>query len=91
MACSELSLSAHTGAGLPRATLLRHRGAEARRRVGKIAFGERSIDENGKTTNQYGIRGLPTLLLFDKGQVVAQKVGALSMGQLQRFLDTNLK
>ena len=42
------------------------------------------------TAPKFGIRGIPTLLLFKDGQVQAQKVGALSKAQLKEFLDTNL-
>jgi thioredoxin 1 len=59
-------------------------------------YGERlqvaklNVDENGGTAAKYGIRGIPTLMLFKNGQVVATKVGALSKSQLTLFLDSNL-
>ena len=49
-----------------------------------------NVDENQQTPPQYGIRGIPTLLLFKNGEVAATKVGALSKGQLKEFLDANL-
>jgi thioredoxin 1 len=49
-----------------------------------------NIDENPQTPPRYGIRGIPTLMLFKNGDVHAQKVGALSKSQLSAFLDTNL-
>ena len=48
------------------------------------------IDANQETPPKYGIRGIPTLMLFKNGEVEATKVGALSKSQLQAFLDSNL-
>ena len=59
-------------------------------------YGERvqvtkiNIDENPQTPPKFGIRGIPTLMLFKDGKVEAQKVGALSKSQLVAFLDSNL-
>ncbi len=47
------------------------------------------IDSNQGTPPKYGIRGIPTLMLFKDGEVAATKVGALSKSQLQAFLDSN--
>ncbi len=49
-----------------------------------------NIDENPQTPPRYGIRGIPTLMLFKGGNVEATKVGALTKSQLAAFLDTNL-
>lgn len=49
-----------------------------------------NIDENPSTPPQYGIRGIPTLLLFKSGKLEASKVGALSKAQLTAFLDSQL-
>lgn len=49
-----------------------------------------NIDENPQTPPRYGIRGIPTLMLFKDGNVEATKVGALTKSQLAAFLDTNL-
>ncbi|MGL9760573.1 MAG: thioredoxin TrxA [Symbiopectobacterium sp.] len=57
---------------------------------GRITVAKLNIDENPATAPKYGIRGIPTLLLFKNGEVVAKKVGALSKGQLKEFLNTNL-
>lgn len=57
---------------------------------GRITVAKLNIDENPATAPKYGIRGIPTLLLFKNGAVVATKVGALSKGQLKEFLNTNL-
>ena len=48
------------------------------------------IDSNQATPPKYGIRGIPTLMLFKNGEVIANKVGALSKSQLQAFLDSNI-
>ncbi|MFT5112122.1 MAG: thioredoxin 1 [Parasphingorhabdus sp.] len=49
-----------------------------------------NIDENPETPPKYGIRGIPTLMLFKDGQVEATKVGAVSKSQLTAFIDGNL-
>jgi thioredoxin 1 len=48
------------------------------------------IDANQATPPKYGIRGIPTLMLFKNGEIEATKVGALSKSQLQAFLDSNI-
>ena len=57
---------------------------------GKLRIAKLNIDENPKTPPKYGIRGIPTLMLFKNGNVEAQKVGAMSKSQLTAFIDTNL-
>lgn len=57
---------------------------------GQLKIAKLNIDENPATAPKFGIRGIPTLLLFKGGQVQAQKVGALSKAQLKEFLDKNL-
>ena len=49
-----------------------------------------NIDDNANTPPKYGIRGIPTLMLFKGGAVEATKVGALSKSQLTAFLDSNI-
>src|SRR5436190_17934558 len=56
----------------------------------KIKVAKLNIDENPQTPPKFGIRGIPTLILFKNGTVEAQKVGAVSKSQLSAFLDTNL-
>jgi thioredoxin 1 len=57
---------------------------------GKITVGKLNVDENNETPPKYGIRGIPTLLLFKGGNVAATKVGALSKAQLLEFLNENI-
>jgi len=57
---------------------------------GKLTIAKLNVDENAATATKYGIRGIPTLMLFKNGQVVATKVGALSKSQLTSFLDSSL-
>ncbi|MBP7548375.1 MAG: thioredoxin TrxA [Corallincola sp.] len=58
--------------------------------AGKLTVAKLNIDQNSATPPKFGIRGIPTLLLFKGGAVVATKVGALSKSQLKQFLDANL-
>ncbi len=57
---------------------------------GKLKVAKLNIDENSGTPPQYGIRGIPTLMLFKNGSPAATKVGALSKGQLIEFIEANL-
>ena len=57
---------------------------------GKIKIAKLNVDENAATAAKYGIRGIPTLMLFKAGDVAAQKIGALSKSQLTAFLDSNI-
>lgn len=57
---------------------------------GRLKIAKLDIDSNQATPTKYGIRGIPTLMLFKNGQVEAQKVGALSKSQLAAFIDSNL-
>nr|WP_282571431.1 thioredoxin TrxA [Methylonatrum kenyense] len=56
----------------------------------KLTVAKLNIDENPETPPKFGIRGIPTLMLFRNGSVEATKVGALSKSQLTAFLDSNL-
>lgn len=62
----------------------------AKEYAGKLKITKINIDDNPKTPGEFGIRGIPTLLLFKGGSVEAQKVGALSKSQLTAFIDSNL-
>ncbi|GAB1392741.1 thioredoxin TrxA [Rhodocyclaceae bacterium] len=57
---------------------------------GRLKVAKLNIDENPKTPGEFGIRGIPTLILFKGGNVEATKVGALSKSQLIAFIDSNL-
>jgi len=57
---------------------------------GKVKIAKLNIDENPGTPPKYGIRGIPTLMLFKAGNVEATKVGAVSKSQLIAFLDSNI-
>ena len=56
----------------------------------KVRVAKLNIDENPATPPKYGIRGIPTLMLFKNGEVEATKVGAVSKAQLTAFLDENI-
>ena len=58
--------------------------------AGKLKIAKLNIDENQDTPAKFGIRGIPTLMLFKNGNVEATKVGALSKSQLSAFIDSNL-
>jgi thioredoxin 1 len=62
----------------------------AKEYVGKLKVTKINIDENQQTPAQFGVRGIPTLMLFKNGAVEATKVGALSKSQLVAFLDGHL-
>ncbi len=57
---------------------------------GKLKIAKLNIDENPATPPKYGIRGIPTLMLFKGGNVEATKVGAVSKSQLAAFIDGNI-
>ena len=57
---------------------------------GKITIAKVNVDENVQLPPKYGIRGIPTMLLFKDGAVQATKVGALSKANLNVFLDSNI-
>ncbi len=56
----------------------------------KLTIGKLNIDQNAETPPKFGILGIPTLLLFKDGNIVANKVGGLSKSQLKEFLDAHL-
>ena len=58
--------------------------------AGKVKIAKLNIDDNPNTPPRYGIRGIPTLMLFKEGEVEATKVGAVSKSQLTAFIDSNL-
>ena len=61
-----------------------------RQRLGdKVTIAKLNIDENPDTPGRYGVRGIPTMLLFKGGQPVAQKVGAAPRSQIQQWLEAS--
>ena len=58
--------------------------------AGKLKVAKLNIDENSATPPKFGIRGIPTLMIFKDGDVEATKVGALSKSQLTAFIDSSL-
>ena len=58
--------------------------------AGKAKIGKLNIDENQATTAQFGVRGIPTLLMFKNGEVAGTQVGAVSKAQLAQFIDSAL-
>ena len=62
----------------------------AKEYAGKVKIAKINIDENQQTPAQFGVRGIPTLMLFKAGSVEATKVGALSKSQLVACLDGHL-
>ena len=55
---------------------------------GRVTVAKVNIDDNPLTPQKYGVRGIPTLMLFKDGQVAATKVGALAKGQLQEWVES---
>ncbi|MSQ49656.1 MAG: thioredoxin TrxA [Betaproteobacteria bacterium] len=64
--------------------------AVAKEYGGRLKIAKINVDENQSTPAKFGIRGIPTLMLFKNGNVEATKVGALSKSQLTAFLDSNI-
>jgi thioredoxin 1 len=57
---------------------------------GRLSIAKINVDQNQSVPSRYHVRGIPTLMLFKKGEVVATKVGAVSKAQLAAFIDANL-
>ncbi|MBV2163753.1 MAG: thioredoxin TrxA [Comamonas sp.] len=58
--------------------------------TGKLTVAKMNVDENRAVPAKFGIRGIPTLMLFKNGELAATKVGALSKAQLTAFIDQQL-
>ena len=56
----------------------------------KVLIGKLNVDENSETPPKYGIRGIPTLMLFKNGEVVGTQVGAISKSDLVSFIEDNI-
>ncbi|MGB6087077.1 thioredoxin, partial [Parvibaculum sp.] len=57
---------------------------------GKLRVAKINIDENPNTPTKYGVRGIPTLMIFKDGQVSATKVGALPKGKIVEWIDSSI-
>jgi len=57
---------------------------------GRLTIAKLNVDENQQTPAKFGIRGIPTLMLFKNGDIAATKVGALSKSQLTAFIDSHI-
>jgi thioredoxin 1 len=57
---------------------------------GKLQIAKMDVDANQGVPAKFGIRGIPTLILFKNGEAAAQKVGAMAKGQLTSFIDSNI-
>jgi len=58
--------------------------------AGRVKIAKVDVDDNREIAAKYGIRGIPTLMIFKNGELAAQKVGALSKAQLTAFVDSNV-
>ena len=58
--------------------------------AGKVTVAKINIDDNPETPGKYGVRGIPTLMLFKDGEVAATKIGALPKSQLQQWIEENI-
>ena len=58
--------------------------------VGGVVFAKVNIDENPQTPQQYGVRGIPTLLIFEAGQIKAEKIGAAPKAKLAEWIEENI-
>jgi len=57
---------------------------------GQVSIVKVNIDENPMTPQSYGVRGIPTLLMFKGGEVVAEKIGAMPKSMLQQWVTSNI-
>jgi thioredoxin 1 len=62
----------------------------AKEYAGRLSVAKLNVDENQQTPQKFGVRGIPTLMLFKNGNIEATKVGALSKSQLAAFIDSHI-
>ena len=62
----------------------------AKEYAGRLSIAKLNVDENQQTPQKFGVRGIPTLMLFKNGNIEATKVGALSKSQLTAFIDSHI-
>ena len=58
---------------------------------GKVTVAKLNIDENPNVPNKYGVRGVPTLMIFEQGQVAATKVGALPKSKIKEWIESSIQ
>ena len=58
--------------------------------TGKVTVAKLNIDENPTTPQKYGVRGVPTLMIFEHGQVAATKVGALPKSKIKEWIESSI-
>ncbi len=58
--------------------------------AGRLTVAKLNVDENQQTPQKYGVRGIPTLMLFKNGNIEATKVGSMSKSQLTAFIDSHI-
>lgn len=57
---------------------------------GKVTIAKINIDENPQVPQKYGVRGIPTMMIFSQGQVVATKVGAMPKGKIAEWIESSV-
>ncbi|WP_019960673.1 thioredoxin TrxA [Woodsholea maritima] len=57
---------------------------------GKLTIAKVNIDDNPMTPGKYGVRGIPTMIIFNKGEIVDTKVGAMAQGKIQEWINTHV-
>ncbi|OGT69308.1 MAG: thioredoxin [Gammaproteobacteria bacterium RIFCSPHIGHO2_12_FULL_45_9] len=62
----------------------------AQKYIGKVKFAKLDVDKNTETPPKFGVRGIPTLILFKDGQVKATQVGLISKNELMQFIDAHV-
>ena len=62
----------------------------AKARVGQLRLGKLNIDENPHVPTKYGVRGIPTMMIFHQGQVAATKVGALPKSKIKEWIESSI-
>lgn len=56
----------------------------------RLTFAKMNVDDNPDTPAKYGIRGIPTLLIFNNGELIATRVGSATKAQLEAFIDSHI-
>ncbi len=64
--------------------------AVAAQHSNRLTFAKMNVDDNQDTPAKYGIRGIPTLLIFNNGELIATRVGSATKAQLEAFIDSHI-